>query len=290
MKKTKSQKTETIDFEFKDLIDHINNEIGKGEWITVFTLEKDKYKVDKGCFLTALIQNEFIEKVINKANWEVHSLEAERPGFMSSYNDGEHRTEYYRYSVEGIEPLVFWRTFLGMDDSYVELSEEFRLFHNLFEKNGQFFHFDDNGDKHLVAEVKGLEVKIKLKYLKKYISSRNMSLVVYFDFMRFSPMSISQLGYADTNKSENSNDFIYSLLIRDLDGLFSDERKAQGWILGKKIVRGIKDFKPSLWGDENKKYEDFIIDLDDDGNEVFHTCDEAELANYFGRIQILLIT
>lgn len=54
--------------------------------------------------------------------------------------------------------------------------------------------------------------------------------------------------------------------------------------MGKKLIAGLKNFKPDFLGrSEDKKYEDYIIGIDDDGKEIFHTSNEVELSNYFGK-------
>jgi len=57
-----------------------------------------------------------------------------RPGFVTHYIQGKPITKYYRFSDKGIEPLVYRRTFIGRKEFYLEVSEEFRLYFNLFEK------------------------------------------------------------------------------------------------------------------------------------------------------------
>lgn len=272
-----------IDLEFRDWNDQIANKIGKSEWITVFSLDKAHSDVDQGCFFGVLMDKNLVEDSLKNYSWEIHSIDGGKPGFMSYYENKEEKVEYYRYSESGIEQLVYWRTFPGMEDRYYEISEEFRLFHDLYEKDNKFYHFDDNGDRHLVAEINEHEIRIKFKFLKEFISAKNMVLTIFFEFMRFSEKSIQDLGFKFTETTKSGVDFIYSLLIRDLDGFGGDKRKAQGWILGKKIIPGIKNYKPSVWGNDERNYEEFIIGIDYDGNELLHTSNEESLSNYFGK-------
>ncbi|CAM4178753.1 hypothetical protein NORO109296_22025 [Nocardiopsis rhodophaea] len=54
--------------------------------------------------------------------------------------------------------------------------------------------------------------------------------------------------------------------------------------MGKKLIRGTGNYQPlAQWDRENQTYEDFIIAVDGDGNEVYYTSDEERLANYFGK-------
>jgi hypothetical protein len=62
------------------------------------------------------------------------------------------------------------------------------------------------------------------------------------------------------------------------------ERHTFARMIGKKVVRGSTKFKPpSLSDREQRKYEDFIIGVDEDGDDIRHTCDEEKLSNYFGK-------
>ena len=64
--------------------------------------------------------------------------------------------------------------------------------------------------------------------------------------------------------------------------LLRDDVKSQGWLLGKKLISGLKDFKPSFL-DREKEFEDFIIGVDENGKEILHTCNPEKLADYFGK-------
>jgi hypothetical protein len=57
-------------------------------------------------------------------------------------------------------------------------------------------------------------------------------------------------------------------------------------MLGKKIITGFPYFHPENFrpGEVNRNsYIEFIIGTDTDGNEITYTCNESELANYFGK-------
>jgi hypothetical protein len=270
------------DLEFKDWQDKIAGQLGRnGEWISVFALDNVFSDVERGCFFCVLMDNSLIADALKKHSWEIHGIGAAQPGLIEYWEGGKKiRTRYVKNSDDGIENIVQWRTFPGIEERYFEIAEDFRLFYNLYQKDKQFFHFDDNGDKHLVAEIGTDEVKIKVQYLKKYISVRGMSLMVYFEFMRFSDNSIQELGYEPCNTTTQGEDFIYSLCIYDWN---EGKKRSLGRILGKKVIRGIQSFVPSLNNDEEKRYEEFIIGIDEDGNNIMHTCNEDFLANYFGK-------
>ena len=52
---------------------------------------------------------------------------------MISNKGGREVREYLRYRVDnGVEPLIIGRSFHRVRDDYREISEEFRLFHDLY--------------------------------------------------------------------------------------------------------------------------------------------------------------
>ena len=154
-----------VDLECKDLLLELD-EIGKSEWITIFFLSKENQDIEQKTYFSALISNEKINSLLEDYSWDINLMNSGRPGFVSYFDEGKEIVEYFRYSTPGVEHLVYWRTFPGIDDNYFELSEEFRLFYDLYKKDNSFYIFDDNGDQDLVAEILDKEVRIKLKYLK----------------------------------------------------------------------------------------------------------------------------
>jgi hypothetical protein len=268
-----------IDLECKDLLIELDK-IGKGAWITIFHLSKENQDIEQKTYFSALISNEKISTSLEDYSWDINLMNCGRPGLVSYFDKGEEIIEYYRYSTPDVEHLVYWRTFPGIDDNYFELSEEFRLFYDLYKKDNSFYIFDDNGDEDLVAEILDKEVRIKLKYLKKYISTRKMSLAIFFEYMRFSKNTLKEANITSIDNIEKLKNITYSKLIENYD--FTDSRKSRCWILGKKIIGGIKGFKPSIW-DEEKPSQKFIIGIDEEGNEVYFTSNDDFLADNFGK-------
>lgn len=56
-------------------------------------------------------------------------------------------------------------------------------------------------------------------------------------------------------------------------------------LIGKRLIEPLPKTKSGFWGfaeEEQKKFVDFIIGVDKEGNEVVHTSNPDSLANYFG--------
>ncbi|NEQ78719.1 MAG: hypothetical protein F6K23_40460 [Okeania sp. SIO2C9] len=75
--------------------------------------------------------------------------------FVSHNQGGEQEVTYLRFgNSDGIETFVIHRSFHGIRESYNEIIEEFRHFHNLYhdvEKN-QLLKFDERGDEKVVVK------------------------------------------------------------------------------------------------------------------------------------------
>jgi len=188
----------TKDLKLSAFIKHIESDLGKTEWVTVFEFLDDNGDIDRGAYFSALVANSKTKEVLEKYDWDLR-IDGGRPGFVTHYVDGKPITEYYRFSDEGIEPLVYWRSFSGRLESRLDLSEEFRLYFNLFEKDLDgdkkvFIYTNDDGDEDEVAKISKNKVEIKLKYIKEFSSAKQMHLAIYFEAMRFENKTIEELG------------------------------------------------------------------------------------------------
>lgn len=264
----------TKDLKLSDFIKHIESDLGKTEWVTVFEFLDDNRDIDRGAYFSALVANSKTKEVLEKYDWDLR-IDGGRPGFVTHYVDGKPITEYYRFSDEGIEPLVYWRSFSGRLESQLDLSEEFRLYFNLFEKDLDgdkkvFIYTNDDGDEDEVAKISKNKVEIKLKYIKEFSSAKQMHLAIYFEAMRFENKTIEELGLQKIDEIKKGDNYTFSIYIRNLD---LGDKKSQGWVLGKKLISGLKDFNPSIWERKaDEKYEEFIIGVDEDGKDVTCSC------------------
>lgn len=272
-----------IDLRYSDFLGKFN-ELGKSEWITVYSNRRDSS--EWATFYCALISNERIEKSLSDPSWDL-SIGHGLPGFSFHFEDGKEISTYYRHSDEGIEPLVIWRSFYGMKDGYFEVSEEFRHYFNLYEDkvNNKFLKIDDNGDDEDVILMSENEIKIKIRLIKEFLAVKKMVLALYFSMDRFSEKTIEELEIDAYHEHKKGDNFIYSIGARNIDFMTDKNKKSQGWLLGKKLILGLKDFKPKLFDREEKRFVDFVIGIDEDGKDITYTCDEDKLANFFGKNQ-----
>ncbi|MBI2356050.1 MAG: hypothetical protein HYV13_02505 [Candidatus Doudnabacteria bacterium] len=265
---------EAKDLLFADFIKVIEGDLGKTEWVTVFEFLGDHTNIDNGTYFSALIADTKLKDVLERYDWDLR-IGGGRPGFMTRYNNGKPTTEYYRYSEKGIEPLVYWRTFSGRKEFLLEISEEFRLYFNLLEKitdanNKTLIYINDDGDEDQAVQISKNKVEIKLKYLKEFLAAKNIHLAIYFEAMRFLDKPLEKLGLRKIDEVKKHDNYTYSLCVRNLA---LGDRKSQGWLLGKKLIAGLKDFNPTIWETKaDEKFEEFIIGVDENGKEITCSC------------------
>lgn len=277
------------DLTFSDWQENIKTTLGKTEWITALSTQALHPETGRSYFFSALISDSKVDDVLKDCSWDLqigHGF----PGYITHYQNEGKITEYHRFPDEGIEPLVYWRDFHGIKEIYYEISEEFRLFFNLYEdrkslNDSKFIYFDSNGDEHEAVLITPNEVKVKLKFLKEFLFAKKMHLAIYFDFMRFSDKTINELKQPEIRSVFQEDKYIYSICVIDCGiDLAIDKTKSQGWLHGKKLIAGLENHNHNTFGCVvERKYEDFIIGIDENGDEIFHTCEEGKLSDYFGK-------
>src|SRR5215218_51580 len=101
------------------------------DWITVF---RDENSDDGGDLrIACLLRLEGIENALHQPGFDFSPGDG-RPGFVGHSNEaGGWDIEYLTVGDEAVVPLVFDRNFSGPFPNVVELSEDFRLFWDLYE-------------------------------------------------------------------------------------------------------------------------------------------------------------
>jgi len=139
------------DLTFSDFLPTIAK-LGKGEWTTVYS---SRDSLDGVAIYSALIKSTLVKRALQRPSWDL-TIGDGAPGLESSFGAGKERTRYVRSSDSGIEPLVLKRSFHEIRPGYWEVSEDFRLYFNLYDdKLGRkLLRIDDNGDQHEAVLMK----------------------------------------------------------------------------------------------------------------------------------------
>ena len=255
---------------------HIEDRLGKEDWIILSNSNPDVVGIPN--HYSVFAPNSAIKELLNCDSWDISKGNG-FPSEFTYYDNGQDISEYQRYGNNiGLEPIIFSRSFTGVSPPNLELSEEFRYFHNLYYdiKNKNYVNIDNEGKREVEAIIKGYMAKVRKLYLYKYMAKRNLNLVLYFECFKTSKYSLAQLGLNETRKEIKKDNLFYSFFLNERSD--SKGNKSMSGILGKKIIQppSITDVYPEI----NRKYETFIIGKDDYGVSVNYTCEPIILDKY----------
>lgn len=265
----------------------------KDLWITVFEHHKETNE-DYNTFC-GLVANEksFIQKILENFTWEVQIGFGHPTFWWEGFNGAIHYDRFGNFSEILFEPLVIYRSFYGRWENYVELSEEFRLYHNLYHNNrrNEFIFLSKSGEEDTVVKIEktgaNLKVEIKVRYLRDFLAAKSMVLVRFHDHRRFSQNDLTRkLGKEIIEIKKIEENFCFDVTINPKPDFLLSNKKCYSTFLGKDILPPLgepihEDYK-ILMGKEEKKYVDFIINIDNEGNPIQYTCNPSKLSYFFG--------
>ena len=166
----------------------------------------------------------------------------------------------------------------------MEISEEFRLFHNLYHdrKTDKYIKIDDEGNGHLVAVVEPNRIQMRLKEIREFLAIKEMYLSIQFDYNEYSTYYLKELG---VEQGETHQQKKFMRWCHGCGDSISDRYKSLSRLVGKQLIEPLPKSKSGLWGfaeEPKKEYVDFIIGVDENGDEITNTSDPDALANNFG--------
>jgi hypothetical protein len=264
----------------KRIIERIGNE----QWFLAYLdIHTDQ---ENGGLYCALIPNESIEKALSQPSWDL-SMGSGFPGCVTYYEGSEERTTYHRFGDDtGIEPLVFLRNFYGIRKPYLELSEEYRHFHNLYydPKNNHYVKISDDGNEEVVVRISNDRVEMRLLEVRQFLAIKEMHLASFFDIVRYSDMDLTEIGPDDKATAFREGLICYRFHVSPCDFSMKPENKSFSRLFGKKLIPPLPKEQSGMrpYETKEKDYEKFIIGIDKNVALVSYTSDPDRLANYFG--------
>jgi hypothetical protein len=234
----------------------------------------------------ALIKSDKIENSLATLTWDLFYGQGV-PGAVQYYENGKPKVEYLRFGNDaGVEPLIIGREFHGIRNNYLEISEEFRLFHGLYHdrKEDRYYKINDAGNEEIVAVVEPRKIQIRLKEIRQFLAIKEMHLVIFFDSRVYSAHALENLGLKEGGNDQRHGVLRWNLHYGEFRGGF-DDHNAYSRLVGKRLIEPLSKEKSDFWGfaeKEAKKVVDFIIRVDKNGDEVLNTSDPDMLANNFG--------
>ncbi|KPE52948.1 hypothetical protein [Chryseobacterium indologenes] len=251
----------------------------KDGWITVYHGYHEEEKVNSGIYCL-LVKPEYLTTYMESRNWGIHWGSEGHPSVITQYNEGSSITEYYRFGDEGMEPFVYPKWFSHNKERYVDVSQEFVNYFNLFEKsiskkNRTYYYIDDSGDEEEAIIVREREVRIKLKFIVEYLAVRKIHLSLCFDFMLITDKDGEGNSFQSKDEDFVGEAFNYKHLIRVVHGISG--YKYQSWIIGKTLLK-YDPTKSQIFHFEvnDELNESFIIGYNEDGSEKLVSCNSEE--------------
>lgn len=241
-------------------------------WIKIYNKNYLKDEESYGIYCS-LIKNNFINNYRYQYNWPInYGYE----GKSNVYGDNTYKT----YDNDELEPFMFDRNFniKDRDEKYIDISEEFILYFKLFEdikdKQNRIYYFvNDYGELDEVLVIASNQVKIKLKYLREYITMRDMYFCISFDFMILLNKIDEDWQIEYIENDFKSDEYYYNHLIRYHFDSY------QSWIMGNYFINPYET-KGNYLEFDKEKYEDFITGIDDEGNNIFENPLTASKAHF----------
>jgi len=256
--------TEAILGEHFNVLDGIINDVGNEQWFCLY----DRFK--NGYYDSVLIPDEIIEECFYDIMFDAKDPDEN----LYNLNPGSEVIGKER----AIKRIAIVRDFSDIKPSYIEILEEFRLFHNLYFdiKNGQYLKIYENGKEEEVIIIDGSCIKVKLKYLKEFLTYKEMSLIFYFNIKKRTENILKDRNYL--NETFSLKDMMYNVIIlKD----YEDENICTIKYYGKKLIRGFKNRDELIRiNDYSPDYVDFIADVDEYGNSVKFSCNPEKLIYY----------
>ena len=259
-------------------LQHMQRDMKLNEMLTVYQEPTEEYS--KHYIYCALIPSAQIKKSLSVSTWDME-FSQDIPSGMISNKGGREVREYLRYGVDnGVEPLIIGRSFHRVRDDYREISEEFRLFHNLYHdrKTDQYIKISEDGnEEETVAVVKSNYIQIRLKEIRQFLAIKEMHLAIQFIFSELSTHSLEELGFTESDNDRKNKLMRWMQRYGDLDGI--NNCRAFSRLVGKRIVEPLPKTKSGFWPFaevSEQEYASFIIDVNEIGDEIIYTSNPDE--------------
>lgn len=244
-----------------------------GPWITLY--ERQKGERSSVALYSALVAKTRLPASLSERGWDLMLTSTGGPTYIWS----NEKVRYERYGTKGIEPLVVVRHFRGLKPRTIEISEEFRFFHDLYHDRdaGQYIQLDESGDDYVIAEVTPDRVRVRKPALTEFLAAKQMYLAQLFEFDETEPGTDNPVPLQDREEDIKSTDRIWGRYMTTVTG------EVLSRMTGKIVLAPPRRPRASEMGKRDKDYEEFIIGYDDAGLPRMFNSNPDELANYFGK-------
>lgn len=245
----------------------INDRFNTRGWVTLY---------EKGRVFSALITEDKTEAAIANDAWDLCYWQT-----APWINNPGGTNVYMRYYEDGVQPIVLIQEPKGVHiDEKVMLSEEFVMFYDLRQVGNKYVQVDECGDDQDVAVIKDDSLLVNIKYIKEFIELKKMNLLIFIDTVNNTPKTLAQLGCEKPKERSLYYDegYIFSYSLLDSRGYSIGYCNTSACFRGKVIYRHNANDIRQLWDFHDDRYTDFIISVNEYGDDITRTCDEKQLS------------
>ena len=211
----------------------------------------------------ALLPVDIVGNAMKDANWDLQPSDG-FPGFSALGKD----VEYHRFggNIEsGIEPLVFLRDYSEFVPAHLELSEEFRHYHNLYHNagKGEYVKYDKSGIPSTVAEIKvgsdeAREVWIRAREIRQFLAAKHMALAVSFWIVRIeTELAISDIPEESQEEKVRNEDLTYDFRVWHDPNVSPGQGGLISRLYGKALIAPPHMEEAGMWPFDNSNNEEF---------------------------------
>lgn len=262
-------------FKQEKVIELVKNPLS-GAWVTVCSHHDaaDGRPSVFACFADLTRKQE----ILAGDDWLKHASSFS-PGFCVcadgvTYHDGRD---------EGYDFIVAEQYFYPLGQAQILVNQEFVMLFELYRgEDGCYYSVDKCGEREKVVDFAGGEVRVRTKYILRFIAAKQC-LFVYFVDARLASSSSYPLGSTECISESDEvggNYHIGQWYTSDIDG---------GYLLSMLYARSF--IEPGdietcgVWPYDEKieQYPEFIIGERPDGSLVRYTCDPNKLGTYFDK-------
>lgn len=262
-------------FEQEKVIELVKNPLS-GAWTTVYSHHDaaDGRPSVFGCFADLTRKQE----ILAGDDWLKHASSFS-PGFCVcadgvTYHDGRD---------EGYDFIVAEQYFYPLDQAQILVNQEFVMLFELYRgEDGCYYSVDKCGEREKVVDFAGDEVRVRTKYILRFIAAKQC-LFVYFVDARLASSSSFPLGSTECiaeSDEVGGNYHIGQWYTSDID-----EDYLLSMLYARSFIEPGDVETCGVWPYDEKieQYPEFIIGERPDGSLVRYTCDPNKLGTYFDK-------
>lgn len=263
-------------FKQEKVIELVKNPLS-GAWVTVYSHHDaaDGKPSVFACFADLTRKQE----ILSGDDWLKHASSFS-PGFCVCADD----VTYHDGRDEGYDFIVAEQYFHPLDQAQILVNQEFVMLFELYRgEDGCYYSVDKCGEREKVVDFAGDEVRVRTKYILRFIAAKQCLFVFFVDARLASSSSYPLWSTECIAESDEvgGNYHIGQWYTSDIDECY-----LLSMLYARSFIEPGDVETCGVWPYDEKKerYPEFIIGERPDGSLVRYTCDPNKLGTHFDKV------